>query len=196
MYKEIFKWVVAVTTQPARAWGMMVKKEEREAERIEDPRNDPFLSNYLYPFIGLLTVAAFLSIFTHKEFVLEQALKSSIITFVSSFGGYYLAAYLLNEICKKWNWGTYDLRKWQHFVGYASALMFALDMIWLLLPDVFFLYIFILYTFYIVWEGAAVYMGVDDQLRMKFTTVATLLIILAPTAIDKVLLLLMPGLRY
>ena len=197
MYKDIFKWTAAVVTQPAKAWKMMVSKEASEAKaQGEGNKDDPFLTEYLYPFIGILTVAAFLSIFTHKEFVLEQALKSAIITCVSSFGGYYVAAYVLNELGKSF-WGfEKNMKRWQHFVGYSSALMFVLDMVWMLLPDVFFLYIFVFYTFYIVWEGAEVYLSVGEKFRMKFTIATTVLIILTPMAIDKLLILLMPGLRY
>ena len=117
-------------------------------------------------------------------------------TCVSSFGGYYVAAYVLNEIGKSWFSFEKNLKLWQHFVGYSSALMFTLNIVWMLLPDVFFLYIFILYTFYIVWEGATIYFSVGDAQRMKFTTISTLLIIATPHIINKFLLLLMPGLRY
>lgn len=175
---------------------MLVHKEEEEEKLNANKEEDPFLSQYLYPYIGLLTIAAFLSIFTHKEFVLEQALKTSIITCVSTFGGYYVAAYALNEIGKSWFGLEKNLKLWQHFVGYASALMFILNIVWMLLLDLFFLYAFVLYTFYIVWEGAGIYVPIIDKHRMKFTIVATLLIILAPQLINILLLLLMPGLRY
>ena len=90
MYKEIFRWVIAIISQPAKAWALLAKKGEKQEE---------FLSRFVYPLIGFVTVAAFLGVlFTRKEFDLELALKSSIRTLVSSFGGFYLGAYLMNEI--------------------------------------------------------------------------------------------------
>lgn len=90
MYKEIFRWVIAIISQPAKAWVLLAKKGEKQEE---------FLSRFVYPLIGFVTVAAFLGVlFTRKEFDLELALKSSIRTLVSSFGGFYLGAYLMNEI--------------------------------------------------------------------------------------------------
>ena len=90
MYKEIFQWVIAIITQPAKAWDLLAKK---------DDENDEFLSRFVYPLIGLVTAAAFLGVlFTRKEFDIELALKSSIKTLVSSFGGFYLASYFLNEL--------------------------------------------------------------------------------------------------
>ena len=84
MYKEIFRWVIAIISQPAKAWVLLAKKGEKQEE---------FLSRFVYPLIGFVTVAAFLGVlFTRKEFDLELALKSSIRTLVSSFGGFYLGA--------------------------------------------------------------------------------------------------------
>lgn len=56
----------------------------------------------------------------------------------------------------------------QRFVGYSSSLMFALNIVLMLLPEFFFLRIFVLYTFYIVWEGAGPYMQVEEKIRLKF----------------------------
>lgn len=60
--------------------GLVSEKGEKQEE---------FLSRFVYPLIGFVTVAAFLGVlFTRKEFDLELALKSSIRTLVSSFGGF------------------------------------------------------------------------------------------------------------
>ena len=142
MYKEIFRWVIAIISQPAKAWVLLAKKGEKQEE---------FLSRFVYPLIGFVTVAAFLGVlFTRKEFDLELALKSSIRTLVSSFGGFYLGAYLMNEIWQGIFKREKDLKLWLRFVGYSSSLMFALNIVLMLLPEFFFLRIFILYTFYIV----------------------------------------------
>ena len=90
MYKEIFKLVIAIISQPGKAWDILTRKEEKD---------DEFLSRFVYPLIGFVTVAAFLGVlFTRKEFDVELALKSSIRTLVAAFGGFYLASYLLNEL--------------------------------------------------------------------------------------------------
>ncbi len=187
MYKDIIKWVIAIVSQPRRAWDMLSKKEEQ---------GDEFLSRFVYPLIGLVTAAAFLGIlFTRKEFDIELALKASIKTLVASFGGFFLGAYLLSEIWQSWFKRERNLKLCQRFVGYSSSVMFALSIILALLPEFFFLRIFVLYTFYIVWEGAEPYMKVEEPVRMKFTCVATGIILLTPTIIGFLLFMLMPGLR-
>lgn len=188
MYKEIFKLVIAIVSQPARAWGMLAKREEK---------GDEFLSRFVYPLIGLVTVAAFLGVlFTRKEFDVELALKSSIKTLVSSFGGFYIGSYLLNELWLSVFKRPKDLKLCQRFVGYSSSLIFSLSIILMLLPEFFFLRIFILYTFYIVWEGAGPYMQIENRTRLKFVAITTAIILLTPALIEIILFMLMPGLRF
>ena len=188
MYKEIFRWVIAIISQPAKAWVELRQKEEK---------GDEFLARFVYPLVGLVTVAAFLGVlFTRKEFDVEMALKASVRTLVSAFGGFYLAAYLLNELWQGMFKRTKDMRLCQRFVGYASSLMFALNIVLVLFPEFFFLQIFVLYTFYIVWEGAGPYMQVTEAERLKFVALATMVILLTPWCIGLLLSMLMPGLSF
>ena len=114
----------------------------------------------------------------------------------ASFGGFYLGAYLLNEAWQGLFKREKDMKLCQRFVGYSSSLMFALNVVLMLLPEFFFLRIFILYTFYIVWEGAGPYMQVEEKERLKFAGITTVIILLTPAVIEFVLFMLMPGLRY
>ncbi|MDH6305139.1 hypothetical protein M2459_002236 [Parabacteroides sp. PF5-5] len=189
MYKDLFKWVIAIITQPGKALKELADKEEK---------NDEYLTQFVYPLIGLVTAAAFIGIlFTQKEFSIELALKSSIKALVSYFGGFYLASYFLNELWSSFFKQEKDLKLCQRFVGYSSAMMYALNIILMLLPtsDFFFLRIFVLYTVYIVWEGAVPYMKVTENIRLKFVLTASALIILLPEIIGLLLFMLMPGLR-
>lgn len=152
MYKEIFKLVVAIISQPGKAWDILTRKEEKD---------DEFLSRFVYPLIGFVTVAAFLGVlFTRKEFDVELALKSSIRTLVAAFGGFYLASYLLNEIWQGWFKREKDMKLCQRFVGYSSSLMFALNIVLMLLPEFFFLRIFVyIYILYRMGRGRPLYAG-------------------------------------
>lgn len=139
MFKNIFNWVILIISQPGKAWDTLSKKEEK---------TEDFLEQFLYPLVGLVTITAFLGVlFTQKEFSLELALKSSIRTLVSTFGGFYLSAYIMNEVWKGFFKRESDMPLWQRFVGYSSALMFALNVLLTLLPEFFFLRIFILLYF-------------------------------------------------
>lgn len=195
MYKKIFSWVLAVTFQPNRAWNIIANKEDRAEEKGVVYKDDPFFANYLYPLIGLVTLASFLSVFTHKEFVLELALKNSIRTVVAYIGGFYLASYYIKKFCSKFVDMHRRLRRWQHFIGYASAYMYALTIIRMLIPDLFFLYVFVIYTLRIVWEGLPAFMKVETKDRLKVTVVSTIFIIGFPILVELLVEVMMPGLH-
>ena len=178
--------MIGLVFQPTKAWHVLSRKEED---------HEIFLARFIYPLIGLVTIAAFAGVlFTMKEFDLEHALKEAIRALVSSFGGFYLGAYLMNEIWQGFFKQKKDLKRWMRFIGYSSSLMFALNIILKLLPEFFFLQVFVLYTFYIVWEGAVPYMQVEETSRMKFVTCTTIMIVFLPFVVETLLTMFMPGL--
>lgn len=189
MYKEIFNIIIQLLTQPGKTWAMLAEKEGENKER--------FLSRFIYPLIGLVTLAAFLGIvFTRKEFDVQLALKASIRSLIAAFCGFYLVAYLMNEIWNRLFKREKAIDRWMMFVGYSSSLMFLLNIVLMLLPEFFFLRIFVLYTFYLVWEGAEPFMQVMEEEKIKFVSITTVLLLAIPYVIEKALFLLMPGLQF
>ncbi|MDR2791267.1 MAG: YIP1 family protein [Tannerellaceae bacterium] len=188
MYKEIFKLVALIISHPGRAWMLLTEKGE-ERERV--------LSRFVYPLIGMVTLSAFLGVLLpHNGAGTEAALKAAIRELTAAFGGFFLTAYVLNELGVKLFHREKDIALWQKFTGYSSGLMYVLKIILALVPDLFFLQAFLLYTFYIVWEGAKVYMSVEkEDDRLRFTGVVTLVILIAPWLVEAGLCLLMPGLK-
>jgi cation transport ATPase len=189
MFKDLFNTAISLIFKPSEEW--------RELSEKRMDNNEKFLSGFVYPFIGLITIAAFLGIlFTRKEFDVQIALKSAILAFLSAFGGFFLASYLLNEVWRSLFKREKDMKLCQNFVGYSSSLMFSLNILLSLLPEFFFLRFFILYTIYIVWEGAVPYMDVKDSEQLKFVSFATAIIITTPLILEFIVGLLMPGLRF
>jgi hypothetical protein len=194
MYKELFRTVISLITKTGYTWKELAEKEEK---------GDEFLTRFVYPLIGLVTASAFIGVlFTEQTFSVEYALKLSIKALLSSFGGFYLTAYLLNELQKGFFEQSDNPRLCQRFVGYASAPMLTLYIVLALIPlfplsDLFLLRIILLYlyTAYMVWEGALPYMKVEERRRMPFTFITAFLIVAAPELIHNILFLLMPGMR-
>jgi cation transport ATPase len=188
MFKDLYDTTISLIFSPSKAWRNLREK------RTDD--NEKFLSDFVYPFIGMITLAAFLGIlFTRREFDIQIALKSAILSLLSVFGGFFLASYLVNEMWRSLFKREKNMKRCQNFVGYSSALMFSLEIILRLLPEFFFLRFFVLYTIYIVWEGAIPYMDVQEPEQLKFVGFSTAIIIGAPYVIEFILGLLMPGLR-
>ena len=85
----------------------------------------------------------------------------------------------------------------QRFVGYSSSLMFALNVVLMLLPEFFFLRIFYtLYILYCMGSARTLHAGGREKERLKFAGITTVIILLTPAVIEFVLFMLMPGLRY
>jgi len=187
MLNLIFKRLTGLILRPRETWLAL-------AELREDKQT--FLTQFLYPLMGIIVLAAFLGVFfTTKDFDFEVALKVTIRTAIAVVGGFYLEAYLLNEARKGMFNQQKNLELCRFFVGYASALMFVMYIITSLLPDFFFLKIFVLFTVYMIWEGAVTYMRVNEEERMKFTVIASCIVILTPFVIEHALRMLMPGFR-
>jgi len=189
MFKNIFKTTISLVTKPSAAWKELSGKKDDDSEQ--------FLSGYVYPYTGMIALAAFVGILlTHKDFELQVALKSAILAFLSYLGAFWLAAYLLDEALRGFFGREKNIKLCRYFVGYSLTLMFALKIIQCLLPeDFFFIPYLAIYTAYIVWEGAIPYMEISEKEQMRFTGIASVIIILTPYAIEYFIKLLMPGLR-
>lgn len=188
MVKELVRLIVDLIFQPTDTWKRLSEKEMDHAV---------FMKKILYPMIILLTVTAFAGVlFTRKEFDFELAIKSAILAFLTFYGGFYLAVYVLNEVLVKFLKLPKDIKLYARFVGFSSLLMYTIYILLKLIPQFFFLSIFYLYTVYIVWEGAGPYLKISENERLKFTVISTATILLVPFLIDLILLFLMPGFRF
>ena len=189
MFQDLFNTAISLIFKPSDAWEVLRKK------RTDD--HESFLSGFVYPCIGLTTLAAFLGVFiTQKGFDIQLALKETIVAAVSMFGGFFLASVLINEILRMAFRREPNMKLCQQFVGYSSSLLYGLNIVLSLMPgEFFFLRILLLYTIYIVWEGAIPYMEVTESEQLKFVSIATTIIILTPLAIAFFTGLLMPGLQ-
>ena len=189
MIKHIFGTAISLIFKPSDAWAELKEKQADDKES--------FLSDYIYPFIGVITFVVFVGmLFTSKEADVQIALKAAIMSLMSILGGFFLASYFVNEMWYKLFHRERDMKRCMCFVGYSSSLMFVLNILLSLLPAFFFFRIFILYTIYIVWEGAVPYMDVKESEQLKFVSLSTTIIILTPLAIEFILGLVMPGLKF
>jgi len=187
MFNEIYRRLAGLILKPGETWEELSQQEKD---------HDSFLSRFIYPMLGLIALSAFLGIlFTRKEFDFEIALKITLRTLVSVAGGFFLGAYILNELWKGVFKQPKNAELCRFFVGYSSSLLFVLNIVTALLPEFFFLQIIVLYTVYIIWEGSIYYMKVEDEVRLKFTIITSFIVIVTPFIIEQALRMLMPGLR-
>ncbi|MCD7973413.1 MAG: YIP1 family protein [Candidatus Azobacteroides sp.] len=183
MYKQIYEKIKLLLIQPRKFW-------EEEANKSKED----IAGNFVYPLLGFVALAAFIGYWWDTDtFHLPRALQVTCVSFVAGFAGYFIAAFLIDELSP----GLFHLKKnilkARIFVGYASVIFYLVTIFMNLLPSFFFVFLFLFYTVYIIWEGSDVFMKVKEKDRQKFTLGASVVIVGAPLLIEKVLLALLPS---
>ena len=177
MFKEIVFTIIRMITVPDISWRKL----------SVDKNHEFFLNRYLYPIFGVISLASFVGgLWFVPDGSLQVALKETIISLVTVYGGYYIGSYILNEFLPRLGISK-NQTEVQQFVGYASSLIYALFIVLPFLSDFFILWVFALYTVYIVYTGYGLYIIGKEETRMSFTGIATALILLTPALINTIL---------
>ena len=191
MLKKLFERLYRLIIQPAKTWNILA--DEKEEEIVD---NNSFLKTYLYPAIGIVALLTFVGVFFYKkEFDVQLAIRLMIKVLIALFAGFYLASFILSKVMEHIFFMANSYKLCQRFVGYSSALIYAMYILLAIFPDYGFLQLFLLYTIYIIWEGASDYMQIPENERNRFTAIATAIILLSPFIIEKMMFLTMPGMR-
>ena len=176
-YKELFNIAMKLISSPVKAW---------EEISIEDRRK--VYMTFVYPMIGLCGLSVFIgSLLTNgwggpQSF--QIAMKSCCAVAVALFGGYFLAAYAINEMRVRMFGMPSNIMLTQQFAGYAFVVLFLLHIVTGLLPDFKIIaWLLQFYIVYVVWEGARILMNVDEKNRLKFTLLSSILLIVCPAVI-------------
>ena len=128
-YKELFKISMSLISSPAKAW---------EEIRLEEDRRKVF-GAFVYPMIGLCGLAVFIGSLLVNGWGGPQsfqiAMTQCCAVAVALFGGYFLAAYAINQLRVQMFGMSDDVPLTQQFAGYALVVTFLLKIITGLLPD-------------------------------------------------------------
>lgn len=177
-YKALFKIAILLISSPAKAW---------EEIRLEDRR--AVFTAFVYPMIGLCGLAVFIGSLVTNGWGGPQsfqiAMTQCCAVAVALFGGYYLAAYAINQLgIRMFGLGN-NMPLVQQFAGYALVVSFLLSIITGLLPDFRVIgWLLQFYILFVVWEGAKIVMQVEEKNRLRFTLLASVLLILCPAVIQ------------
>ena len=163
-YKSILQIALRLISSPARAW--------EEIRLQTDPRR--VFTAFVYPMIGLCGLSVFIGTLVDYGWggpqSFQLAMTRCCAVAVALFGGYFLAAWLINAFCTRF----------LHLV-----VLFLLRIILGILPDFQIIALLLqFYTLYIVWEGSRALLDIVEADRLRFTLVSTLLLILCPWLIE------------
>ncbi len=174
MWRDIFITIAQLIVASPRAWKDLEKENSTQQE---------FLYRFLHPVFGIIAFTSFVGgLWFVRDGNVENALKSSIISIVGAYGGYFIASYVLNEVAPRFGLNK-DLSRFQQFTGYASVVLYALFIITPFLSELFILWLLALYTVYLVHSGTLYFVKVPAAKVTDFTAAASAIIILSPVLI-------------
>ncbi|CDB10334.1 putative uncharacterized protein [Bacteroides sp. CAG:633] len=178
-YKSLFHTALLLISSPARAW---------EEIRLEEDRRTVFTA-FVYPMIGLCGLSVFIGSLLLKGWSgpesFQYAMTQCCAVAVSLFGGYFLAAYLINALRVRLFMQDDDINLTRQFAGYAMVVPFLLQIIIGVLPDFNIIAMLLqFYIVYVVWEGSRSLMEVEEKDRLRFTVISSILLIVCPTVIQ------------
>jgi len=178
MFKEIFLTIIHLIASPQSAWKVI---------KMEDEDQQDFLSKFLHPVFGIIALTSFIGgLWFTRDGNVELALKTTIVNIITLYGGYLVTAHIVNEISFR-----YDLQKqlftFRRFIGYSSVVIYSLYIIMPFFSDFFILWLFSVYTAYIVYIGAGVFFEIAENKKKKFTIASTTLILFIPLIINAIM---------
>ncbi len=180
-YIELYLRAKNIIISPSLEWAI-IRSENKDINGI--------LSNYLLPLIGLCTISTFISFLINlQEINFELALKHSVVTFTSFFGGLFLAYAILCIIIPYY----YSASKPIIFslVGYPSTLIIIIAILVNLLPDLVLLYLGSLYSYFIIWNGVKSLLGLKPNNALSISIIITFLIHFSPFLVYQIFLKLL-----
>ena len=166
-------------SSPAKAWEGIVNETNRKA----------VMGEFVYPMIGLCGLSVFIGTFignTAGVSAFQIAMTRCCATFVSLFGGFFLASYLTNLLGKQILGKEDELELNQQFVGYSMVVTFVLDIITGLFSLSILRWILQFYTVFVVYEGAASLMNVEKKDLTRYSLIASFIIMVCPGLIAAV----------
>ena len=92
MFKNIFEDILTVSFAQAPGW--------QKLDESFDKRQKNFLSDFMYPIMGITTIVKFLVVLISRG-GLELAIKNACATFITLFVSFFLIIFILNELSKK-----------------------------------------------------------------------------------------------
>lgn len=175
-YKDLFYKTMQLLSAPGKFWDKLEGQAERNVQ-----------TNFVYPMIGLCGLAEFVGTFFRYDGsageMFQWALMRCCAVAVALFGGFFLAACLLEKLGGGWIEKP-SKEKVQTFAGYSMAVIFVLDIAAGFYSIVILQWILQLYTILIVFEGARKFMQVPENRLTAYTIAASAIVLLSPALIE------------
>lgn len=163
-------------SSPAAAWAEISAEEDRRK----------VMGAFVYPLIGLCGLSVFIGTFignTAGVSAFQIAMTRCCSTSVSLFGGFFLAAYVADQLGQKFLGRGEENELNRQFVGYSMVVTFVLDMVGGLFSIFILHWILQLYTLLVVFEGARTLMKVPEKSLTRYSLFVSVAVVACPMLI-------------
>ena len=188
----LFKRVWEILVAPSKTWDSI-------SQNSEDKKK--YLTRYFYPLIVAVAFTAFLNPFIKGyedlEFkdILLVGLRFFIVSLASGVLGFFLTAKVLDYSFVRWFHMKSDRRRAQMLTAFASTPVLVISILTKLISDFFFMNILFFYVVVLVWEASTHFYSVEESKQGRFTTLVCVAILALPLIVEKIFLIILPGLK-
>ncbi|WP_010664424.1 Yip1 family protein [Marinilabilia salmonicolor] len=171
MYRNLGERIKGLVVSPGAEW----QKIHRESTTFND-----ILGNFALPLIGLVALGTFLShMINQQAFIFEFALKKAIMIFTALFGGTFLSWFLVYKLMKYFRMVT-SRELAAKLTIYSSAPLYVVSLVSVLIPEFFFVHIFVLYSLYLCYIGVRGPAGPPPERQLAFAFFVFVALVIIP----------------
>ncbi|PRZ00640.1 Yip1 family protein [Marinilabilia salmonicolor] len=171
MYRNLGARIKGLVVSPVAEW----QKIHRESTTFND-----ILGNFALPLIGLVALGTFLShMINQQAFIFEFALKKAIMIFSALFGGTFLSWFLVYRMMKYFRMVT-SRELAAKLTIYSSAPLYLVSLISVLIPEFFFVHIFVFYSLYLCYIGVRGPAGPPPERQLGFALFVFVALVIVP----------------
>lgn len=150
------------------------------------------IKNFALPLIITLSLATFINmILLQHGFLFRDAILFALINFASSYIGMYVSALLINFLASSFA-SIQDRDISFKLIIYSSTPIYLASIVTNLLPSLFFLTIFYLYSIYLLWLGLSALLKTPEKNKLGFTIIIVVILFGSIAAIQRIMILVLP----
>lgn len=176
-YKELFRRIGLLISDPDKAWKEISKDVDKRIVQI----------GFVYPLIGFCGISTLIGSLwsdTSGLVVFQTAMMKCGGIFISLFAGFFLATYLVQLVNKRLLNREFSEDTVQQFVGYSMVVSFLLIFVNGLFNISFLYWLLMFYTIYVVYNGAKILLGVQEDKITVYSLVVSLIVTCCPIFIS------------
>ncbi len=179
-FKFIIKRATNIIVKPVDEW-QVIKNEASDKKQV--------IMNYALPVIAVVAIASLIGGFIFPRFYqisVSYQILSAVIAFIVPFAGLYISAIVINELAPSFG-SKKDINAAFKLVIYSFTASFLASIVTGLIPPLFFIGIFGLYSIYLLWIGITPMMETPENKKVGYVIVSALIIIVVNILIGLIL---------